>query len=136
MRGNSDLSLSLGTKQGSVWLHFKPYDAIRGWNENPRSCGDPIIADSSRVYVVFAAGNTNTDFALASTTGVLTVAATFGLSKATTSSYTLVIHATDSGTPTLTGTTSLSITVSESSSAQSLMPMVAFIAIGTAIPFL
>ena len=84
----------------------------------------------------FSAGNTNTDFALAGTTGVLTVAATFGLSKATTSSYTLVIHATDSGTPTLTGTTSLSITVSESSSAQSLMPMVAFIAIGTAIPFL
>jgi len=88
------------------------------------------------VYVVFAAGNTNNDFAIAGTTGVVTVAATSGLSKETTSSYTLVIHATDSGTPALTGTTSLSITVSESSSAQSLMPIVTFVAVCMAIPFL
>jgi len=72
----------------------------------------PIIILKTLIYNITIAGNTNTDFAIDGSTGIVTVAATNGLDKATTSSYALVIHATDSGSTPRTGSTTLSITIS------------------------
>jgi len=65
----------------------------------------------------------------------VTVVATNGLDYATTASYALVIHATDSGSTPLTGTTTLSITVpaaAESAAAVNLASLItlAFVGLG------
>ncbi|XP_052814041.1 protocadherin beta-5-like [Mya arenaria] len=61
-------------------------------------------------------GDTNTDFAVAKTTGVIRVAAGKTLSKATTATYALVVKAVDTGATPLTGTTTVSVTVGNCSS--------------------
>ncbi|XP_052814043.1 uncharacterized protein LOC128241105 [Mya arenaria] len=57
------------------------------------------------------AGNTNTDFAVAKTTGVITVATGKTLSKATAATYALVVKAVDNAATALTGSTTVSVTV-------------------------
>ncbi|XP_053386659.1 uncharacterized protein LOC123538564 [Mercenaria mercenaria] len=58
----------------------------------------------------FTAGNTNEDFAV-SDAGQITMAK--AIDKARTASYELIITATDSGNPAMTGTTTVSVTVGE-----------------------
>jgi len=83
-------------------------------------------------YCFIAAGNTNSDFAIDGTTGVVTVAATNGLDRSTTPHYALVIHATDSGTPALSGVTTLSIIVSasDSAAAMNVVSLLSLVAVG------
>ncbi|XP_053385875.1 protocadherin Fat 4-like [Mercenaria mercenaria] len=66
-------------------------------------------------------GNTNTDFKIDATTGVIQVNTGKTLAMATTASYTLVIHAVDDESTAQTGSTTVSVTVAaECSSAAAL----------------
>ena len=71
----------------------------------------------------FPAGNTHTDFSISST-GVITVATGKTLDSTTTATYTLVVNAADDDTHSLTGSTTITVTVGGCSGARAFTALV------------
>ncbi|XP_060571561.1 protocadherin beta-4-like [Ruditapes philippinarum] len=73
------------------------------------------------ITYVFASGNVNTDFKIA--TAELKVNTAKTLDRAITATYTLVVHATDDGSPGLTGTATYTVNVQTSCSGTAALTM-------------
>ncbi|XP_045179634.2 protocadherin Fat 1-like [Mercenaria mercenaria] len=75
---------------------------------------------SNTVTHSFAGGNTNNDFKIDANTGLIQVNSA-SLTSSVTASYDLVVEAVDDGSPILTGTTTVSVTVGDCSRATKLV---------------
>ncbi|XP_052814042.1 cadherin-23-like [Mya arenaria] len=81
------------------------------------------------ITYTIASGNTNNDFAVAGTTGVITVATGKTISKATTATYALEVKAVDNAATPFTGSTTVSVTVGGCSGTGALMALLSLMSV-------